>query len=102
MITTGPIIFTGIEGVCLWGDQIFLGGQRGGDQNFSGSKRGAFTLGGPDFFHEAKEEDQIFFTHAKGGPEKIGDRPPHTDDPLPGKNDSFLKCFTRLKLYSKL
>ena len=42
-----------------------------------------FHLGGPEFFGEAKEGDQNFFTYAKGGPEKIADWPSQTDAPPP-------------------
>ncbi len=38
----------------------------------------------PEFFHESKG-GQNFFSYAKGGPEKIGDRPSQTDGPPPDK-----------------
>ncbi len=50
---------------------------------------------GPVFFPIVKGGDQYFFTHAKGGPEKIDDRPSQIDGPpLPLENDSSLRnCF---------
>ncbi len=47
----------------MWGDQIFLGSERGGP----------------------------VFTNAKRGTRKIGDRLSQTDGPLPVKNDSSLR-----------
>ncbi len=72
-----PRTFTAPSIVCVRGMFIHLGG-------------------GPEFFHEAKGwtkifprtqrvGDQNFFTYAKGGPEKIGDRLSQTDGPPPGK-----------------
>ena len=41
--------------------------------------------------------DRNFFTYAKGGQEKNGDRPSQVDGPLPVKNDSSLSKLHHFK-----
>ncbi len=53
----------------------------GGTRIFSRGKSG-----GPKFFAVGKGGGtKFFFTYAKGGPQKIGDRPSQTDGPPPVK-----------------
>ncbi len=74
----GAIIYDRERGsVCLWGGgPEFFGMVNGRDHFFSVGRRGGgfFRVkeGGP-IFPGCKGGTKIFFTYAKGGPEKIGD-----------------------------
>ncbi len=70
-------VLPGGTAVSWWGGPKFFGVGTGGDQFFSVCQRGGgqnflrVTEGGTEFFPQ--DFTRIFFTHAKGGPKKIGE-----------------------------